>query len=301
LGVSEALYLPAAAGLIAAYHPPPTRAKAIGIHLSGLSIGAILGGTLAGYIADRHGWRAVFRLLGLAGFGVGVASWFMIRTSPGDTDALAPGRPRFSDQLPLILARKTVLIVMFSGFAVSMAGWVLLAWLPLHLYERFHLTLTQAGFDGSFYFGISTAAGSVAGSVVSDRWRRRERGARLCLQTIGLTVYALSLALASASPSEHTLLACLGAAGLGRGLWDCNSMPVFCEVTEAGAWSTTYGLFNLVNVGGGGLAVFLAGVLRNSIGLNGMLAFFCVLLLGAAALTYVALRYTLPKESLAVC
>jgi len=44
MGISEACYIPAALALIADYHRGPTRSLATGVHMSGIMVGAALGG-----------------------------------------------------------------------------------------------------------------------------------------------------------------------------------------------------------------------------------------------------------------
>ena len=73
-------------------------------------------------------------------------------------------------------------------------------------------------------------------------------------------------------------------------------MPVFCEVLEADRWSGAYGIFNMANVFGGGLAVFLAGWHRASLGLNAMLAIYSALLIVAAALSWLSVYRFFPRE-----
>src|SRR5215216_5622196 len=61
MGISEALYIPAALALISDFHLGPTRSRAIGIHQSAIYAGIILGG-FSGYVAESpsFGWRAAF-------------------------------------------------------------------------------------------------------------------------------------------------------------------------------------------------------------------------------------------------
>jgi len=55
LGLTECLFLPAAVALIATYHPPATRARAMSFITIGANCGMVLGGTAAGFFADRSG------------------------------------------------------------------------------------------------------------------------------------------------------------------------------------------------------------------------------------------------------
>lgn len=66
MGISEAFYIPAALALIADFHTGDTRARAVGIHQSGIYAGLALGG-IGGYIAETSSWRNCFTWFGLAG------------------------------------------------------------------------------------------------------------------------------------------------------------------------------------------------------------------------------------------
>src|SRR5215469_4201952 len=66
MGISEAFYMPAALALIADFHTGNSRARAVGIHQSGIYAGLALGG-IGGYIAQTSSWRNCFTWFGLAG------------------------------------------------------------------------------------------------------------------------------------------------------------------------------------------------------------------------------------------
>src|SRR2546423_10120436 len=66
MGISEAFYIPAALALIADFHPGQTRARAVGIHQSGIYAGLALGG-LGGFIAPTSSWPERFTWFGAAG------------------------------------------------------------------------------------------------------------------------------------------------------------------------------------------------------------------------------------------
>jgi MFS family permease len=66
MGVSEALYIPAALSLIADYHKGNTRSLAIGIHMTGLYLGQAIGG-FGATVASNFSWQTAFHSFGLAG------------------------------------------------------------------------------------------------------------------------------------------------------------------------------------------------------------------------------------------
>lgn len=295
LGLSEALYLPAALALISDYHSGDTRSRAVGIHQTSLLMGGILGGVFAGYMGDHHGWRPAFYVLGGLGIVLALLLLPLLRESPKKLQAQHSQKPGIRN-LRMVLTPPTVLVIMFSGLSVSVAGWVVMAWMPFYLFDRFGLSLTQAGFNATFYFSMATMAGLVIGSFLSDRWARRDRRGRMLLQLIGLCLAVPGLLAVHFAPSAMILVACLFLFGFGRGLWDCNNMPIFCDVVVPEAWSTVYGVFNLANTLGGGLGVLVAGVLRQSVGIGATLSAFSGMLLISAALTWLAVARFLPRD-----
>src|SRR5690606_921237 len=66
MGVSEALYIPAALAMIADYHTGKTRSLAIGIHMTGLYMGQALGG-FGATVAHQYGWHSAFHWFGITG------------------------------------------------------------------------------------------------------------------------------------------------------------------------------------------------------------------------------------------
>jgi len=63
MGISEALYIPAALSLIADFHSSKTRSFAIGIHMTGFYVGSALGG-FGATAAAAYSWQTTFHFLG---------------------------------------------------------------------------------------------------------------------------------------------------------------------------------------------------------------------------------------------
>ena len=164
-------------------------------------------------------------------------------------------------------------------------------WLPLYLYERFHLSLAGAGFSATFYLQAASAAGILGGGWLADRWSRTNPQGRVFTQAIGLLAAGPFLFLAGSAGSMQLSLAGLILFGLGRGLFDCNLMPVLCQMAPARLRATGYGIFNLTSCLAGGAMAALAGALKSSMGLGGGLQISAVMLVAAGLLL---LRLRLP-------
>ena len=79
MGISEALYLPAALSLIADFHKDKTRSLAVGIHMTGLYVGQAIGGFGATFAAIYSWHIHVSFGFGIIGVGYGIILAFFLR------------------------------------------------------------------------------------------------------------------------------------------------------------------------------------------------------------------------------
>ena len=267
MGLSEACYLPAALALIAQYHGSGTRSLAVGLHQSGLYLGLILGGAAGGWAGEHYGWRAPFLALGAAGIVYVAAVALFFRKAPLAIESAAPRHIPFRASV-LELCRLPgfgTMTIVFS--AMSIANWLVNTWLPLYLYERFHMSLTEAGFTATFYIQGASVAGIVLGGWLADRWSARHSRGRIYTQAAGLILASPFLFLLAHTGTRIVLVTALVLFGAGRGFYDCNTMPVLCQVARDDLRSTGYGIFNFAGCLVGGVVAALAGALKNAIGL----------------------------------
>ncbi len=66
-GLGESFYFPASMSILADYHGPRTRSRAMSIHQTSVYLGTVGGWSLGGALGERFGWRSPFWTLGLAG------------------------------------------------------------------------------------------------------------------------------------------------------------------------------------------------------------------------------------------
>ncbi len=281
MGASEAFYLPAALALIADLHGNDTRSLATGLHQSGLYTGLVLGGAWGGWMAERAGWRDVFSILGIAGaVYLGIAA-ITLRREP----ARLRTRESIAGLVELLRAR-AFLAITGAFTAIAIANWIIYTWLPLFLFERFHLSLSGAGFSATFYLQAASYVGVVVGGILTDRWARSNPAARAWVQTGGLVIAAPFLLALGFAGSMFVLIPALVAFGFGRGLFDCNTMPLLREVTGPERSATGYGILNFAGCLAGGVGAGAAGWMKERIGLASAFELAAViLLLGAGSLS----------------
>ena len=270
MGVSEACYLPAALALIADYHGEATRSRAIGLHQSGLYAGVALGGLGGGWIGQHYGWHQVFFVLGA--FGVLYFAVLLLGLKDAPEQSTIHGRtagviPFFCALRELASERSFGLLVLANCFA-AIAFWCVYTWLAVFLFERFLVSLTVAGFSSTFYIQAASFAGILGGGWLADAWFRTNRRGRLWTQAIGLLLAGPGLFLIGGTRSWWMLVPCLVGFGVGRGFFDCNLMPVLCEIAPESLRATAYGILNFTSCIAGGIMAAAAGMLQERVGLG---------------------------------
>jgi predicted MFS family arabinose efflux permease len=79
VGIGEAGGTPPSTSILADKFPAARRPMALTIFALGASLGAWLGSSIAGGVAQRGGWRAAFLMLGTPGLLVALLVWFTVR------------------------------------------------------------------------------------------------------------------------------------------------------------------------------------------------------------------------------
>ncbi len=175
MGISEACYIPAALALIADHHGERTRSLATGLHQSGIYLGVIFGGWFGGWMGEHYGWRPAFTLLGVIGVGYALVLIVGVREAPPAVAAEPSGernsteRLRFLTALAELFGMRNFVLLGTAAMLSSIAGWIVMTWLPLYLYERFQMSLAGAGFSATFWIQAAAFAGILGGGWLADR------------------------------------------------------------------------------------------------------------------------------------
>ena len=176
MGITEALYFPAALALLASVYPAEIRSRALGLHQSAQYLGAMLGGWYGGWSADHVGWRQAFAVAGAIGITYSVVLWQFFRRLPSVT--VTPVSERAGNWRHLLYSPGYVMLCLtFAAFCAMQ--WVYLAWFPTFLYERYHLSMTESGWNATVFLQGSAMLGIFLSAALADRWAVRWPKARL--------------------------------------------------------------------------------------------------------------------------
>jgi hypothetical protein len=91
-------------------------------------------------------------------------------------------------------------------------------------------------------------------------------------------------------------IAFLALFGLGWGFFDCNNMPILCQIARPELRATGYGIMNLVSISCGGFADWGFGLMRDHhVPLFGICSIFATAAVVSVALVLrIRPRYTAP-------
>ena len=265
MGISEAFYIPAALALIADHHLGPTRSRAVGLHQMAIYFGVIVGG-FGGYVADNPnlGWRWAFRASGAAGMAYALPLAFLLRDAPESAAVTTrPGSPLLRTARELLTNLSFILLVLYFTLP-ALAGWVVRDWMPAILKQQFGIGQGVAGVSATLYWQVAAIVGALVGGFMADRWMRRHERGRIFTSALGMGLIVPAMFGVGHAGTLAAAVAFLVLFGLGWGFFDCNNMPILCQVVRPTQRATGYGVMNLVSISAGGFADWGFGALRDA-------------------------------------
>jgi MFS family permease len=261
MGVSEALYMPAALALIADYHRGPTRSLAVGAHLSGVYMGQALGG-IGGWVAQEVSWRAAFAGCGVIGVVYALVLIMFLRDTDRGTPQGTASTSATSAAVGVDWRAFVILILCFS--LPSLSGWAVKNWLPTLLQDRFGMTQAPSGLWATISHAGAAFCGVIFGGWLADRWAQRSVRGRTYLSALGLALLVPGILVIGLAPGFALTIFGSLVFGLGFGMFDANNMPILCQIAPARFRATGYGLLNFFGIASGACLTPLLGQLKDS-------------------------------------
>jgi MFS family permease len=293
-GLGEAVYFPAAMSLIAAYHGPDTRSRAMSLHQSSVYAGSIAGGTVAGVMGQFYGWRSGFYLFGGLGILLALVLLALLREPEhSDEPAAADGAGKGESFLRTardLYARPMVRVLTLVFIGANFVAMIFLTWMPAFLFQKFHMTLAMAGFSATFYLQIASVLGVLSGGFLADRLAKRFQGGRMMAQAGGLLLGAPFIFLSGWTLSIPVLI--LGLVGFGyfKGIYDANIWASLYDVVPTERRASAVGFMNSLGWLGGGVAPVAIGALAGSFGMSASISATSAIYLLVALLLAFGLR-----------
>ena len=301
MGVSEALYIPAALALIADYHEGRTRSLAIGIHMTGLYLGQAVGG-FGATVAHEFSWQTAFHSFGLIGIAYSVVLIFFLREKKdrfaASQAAKEPktqknsGFASITKSLGMLLGTISFWVILFYFAAPSFPGWATKNWRPTLFSESLGMDMAKAGPLATITIAASSFIGVISGGILADRWIGFNVRGRIYTGAIGLSLMIPALLLLGMG---HGFAGIIGGGilfGIGFGMFDANNMPILCQFVSPRHRAAGYGLMNLTGVFAGAFVTELLGKSTDSGNLGRDMAMLAIPVAAAVLLQLLVLKPT---------
>src|SRR5438552_4549274 len=203
LGIGEAGYGPASLSLLGDFFSRTKRGRVLSFWSMGTLLGAAIGVTLGGRIADTLGWRWAFYIVGIPGLIAAFLAWRMAEPTRGafeneaeqvDEDDSFQEHGRIGKdfwgivQQLLRIPTYWVLLgaLIFSFFTIGGTSF----WLTTYLTRDFGLSLTHAGSISGIVLVSSGLVGTLLGGWLADFMQRRWPEGRLFTCMLGFLIGA---------------------------------------------------------------------------------------------------------------
>lgn len=262
MGVSEALYIPAALSLIADYHTGKSRSFAIGIHMTGLYLGQAVGG-FGATLAAAFSWQQTFHWFGVIGIAYAVLLMVLLyekRDVAQENISAAP-----EQKIPvlkgfgMIFSNMAFWVILFFFASTSLPGWATKNWLPTLFADSLNTPMSQAGPISTITIALSSFLGILAGGPLSDKWVKRNVKGRVYTSAIGLAMMIPALILLGLGKGMFAAVAAGLFFGIGYGMFDTNNMPILCQFVPSKLRATAYGIMNMTGVMMGAVCTQILG------------------------------------------
>ena len=262
MGVSEALYIPAALSLIADYHTGKSRSFAIGIHMTGLYLGQAVGG-FGATLAAAFSWQQTFHWFGIIGIAYAALLMVLLYEKRDVAQENISATPE--QKIPLlkgfgmIFSNMAFWVILFFFASTSLPGWATKNWLPTLFADSLNTPMSQAGPISTITIALSSFLGILAGGPLSDKWVKRNVKGRVYTSAIGLAMMIPALILLGLGKGMFAAVAAGLFFGIGYGMFDTNNMPILCQFVPSKLRATAYGIMNMTGVMMGAVCTQILG------------------------------------------
>ena len=306
MGVSEALFMPAAISMTTNSTAPKWRSRAVASLTTAQIAGVIAGASFGGWMAQQGHWRMAFILLGLCGLAYAAPfAWYLSRLPIGaDRDETA-GDLRSdlasfeTNSRPSLLSifQVPTFRILCAAFPLFVFGlWMIYSWLANYIEEKFALSTAQAAWISTAYLQLATIFGLFAGGYIADRFRKKYRSARMTVLLASVGCCAPLLVAIGQVENLDLLKFILVAYGFFSGWMIGNIFPAAFEVVGSSRRGLAVGILNFFGAALSGFAPLMVGTWKKSYGLPGMLGVAGIAYALAAVLLALAIIFTLPKD-----
>lgn len=184
LGIGEASFGIYGPALLSDYYPPEQRNRVLTIFNIAIPVGAALGYSLGGAIAQSHGWRSAFYVSAIPGVLIAFIILFVLREpARGESDTRDEKK---KSAAVMDLLKNPAYLTATMGYAMTtftIGG--ISAWIPSFLQREAGMSATSAGFSVGAITAVTGILGTGIGGWWAQRWLKKDHRALYFVCAIG--------------------------------------------------------------------------------------------------------------------
>lgn len=271
-GFGHSMMIPAQAATISHWFGPERRATALGFCFSGGMVGLAIGSTVAAFILQQLGWKAIFYCIGGLSLLLTLL-WFVLYPEKkiGHQESLGhAGGKGEGARVPMLslLRHRSTWGIAFGQMGYLYAYFFFITWLPGYLILERKMGVLKTGIVGSLPFWMGMI-GTIGGGMLGDHLMRRgfsRTVARKGVIGTGLTLAMITVVAAAFTESTWMAVAlltlCMGCMRTTTGSANC--LPV--DLAPPGAVGSLTSIQNFAGNVGGLLAPIVTGYIVEASG-----------------------------------
>jgi len=293
MGISEALFMPAAIAMTASAVPAQYRSRAIASLTTAQIVGSVAGSWFGGWMTEQGHWRLAFYSMGLAGLLYALPYHLVLGSKTPSTDSTEKKASWSLASFQQLLSTRIycMLCIIFPIFVFGL--WMLYSWTPNFLQQKFQLSTAKAAWEASFWMQAATLVGLFSGGWIADRLAQVTPRGRFWVLLASLLLCAPCLHGIGSSQTLAATQIHLAGFGLFSGLLAGNIFPAAFEVVSAENRALAVGLLNFFGALLSGFAPWSVGLWKQTLGIPRLLDLAAVAyLLAAALILWTLLRWT---------
>jgi sugar phosphate permease len=220
---------------------------------------------------------------------------FLIKDLPRSSTSNEVKQLNPAQSLFLLVTNFSFILLVLCFTLPAMSAWIVRDWMPAILKDVFKLQQGEAGVASTLYWQLAAIVGAIVGGWLADRWMLRHQRGRIFVSSLGMCMMVPAIVGMGNAPTLIIAVMFLMLFGLGWGFFDCNNMPILCQIVRPELRATGYGIMNFVSISCGGLADWGFGALRDrAVPLNIIFSVFA----SAAILSIVIVLLIKPSANL---
>jgi MFS family permease len=199
IGFGEAGYAPGGSAMISGMYPLEKRSKLIGFWNAAIPLGAAIGVTLGGIIAQTLGWKHAFGIVAIPGLLVAILFLFVKDYKTVDLSYVDKKNNKIKmekkDMVREFITKPSVIFTYFGMAAIVFVTTAMIVWLPKFFETQNGLPPKTAGTLAGAVM-LLAIIGAPLGGYLTDKWRKTQPTARMLFPALSTFVSAILLFIA---------------------------------------------------------------------------------------------------------